>query len=305
MRERLKTVSTSHHVTSPNPLTRHIIHNVTRRSVALFLAAVPVLLTPVGSVLAQTPTPPDWAQTSTPTFTVFYSPGFGGDRDFAIKWLTHAEGVMKGKYRITNTGFKVSIYLYPTPNEKADVGHAQIDTSNSIATIHYLSPSASSWTSSPKKFASLGVPYDDNHHAKVLVSEYIPLAHVAVQEQRPKGGWRYRSGPAWIHQGLQEYDAIFHSTEFNKAALAAKLREFGRRNVDQFICCQDGLLNIADVYNGGALFWWYLAERFGEDIHRRLLSSGRKTFAEALNEETGVRPEVLQQAFMGWITSVP
>ena len=87
-------------------------------------------------------------------------------------------------------------------------------------------------------------------------------------------------------QGLQEYDAIFHSTEFNRLSSLHDFAKSGPRIRDGSACCRDGLPEISDVYNGGALFMWYLAERFGEDIHRRLLQNTRSTFALALAEET-------------------
>jgi hypothetical protein len=230
--------------------------------------------------------PPDWIQTQTPGATIFYEKGYEADRDFAQLWLTRTEDLMKAKYAVTATGYEVGFYLYSAPNEHADVGHAQTVTSGRIATIHYLAPSASAWKST-NRTTSLRFPYDDNFHAKVIISEYIALAHVAAQDARTqRGGWRYYAAPSWVSQGLQEYDAIFHSTEFNRTVVAGRLREIGAINQDWFACCQDGLPEISDVYNAGALFMWYLAERFGEDIHRRLLQSTGSTFALALAEET-------------------
>jgi hypothetical protein len=230
--------------------------------------------------------PPDWIETRTPSATFFYEKGYEADRDFAQVWLTRAEDLMKAKYGVTATGYQVGFYLYSEPNERADVGHAQTVTSGPTAIIHYLAPSALAWKST-NRTTSLRFPYDDNFHAKVIVSEYIALAHVAAQDARTqRGGWRYYTAPSWFSQGLQEYDAIFHSTEFNRIVVASRLREVGTMNQGWFACCEDGVPQISDVYNGGALFMWYLADRFGEDIHRRLLQNTSSTFALALVVET-------------------
>jgi hypothetical protein len=82
-------------------------------------------------------------------------------------------------------------------------------------TIRLLTRSAPVWRA--RNFtSSLGLPKaGDDYHVKVLVSEYIPIGHYAVQDGRSARGWQYYSAPEWFVQGLQEYDAIFHSTDSN------------------------------------------------------------------------------------------
>jgi hypothetical protein len=73
-----------------------------------------------------------------------------------------------------------------------------------------------------------------------------------------------------------------------------------------FTCCQDGLVNIADETNGGAAFAWFLAQRFGDDVHNRILRSSAPTFAEALAAEIrplGI-PELFSE-FMEWLHEDP
>ena len=247
-----------------------------------------------------------WNQARTPTATIFYEKGYEADRDFATTWLSRADDLMKDKYRVTATGYQVSFYLYPEPNENAGVGLARTVTSGPIAVIHYLAPAAMTWKST-NRTTSLRFPFDENFHAKVIISEYIALAHVAVQDSRTqRGGWRYYMAPSWVSQGLQEYDAIFHSTEFNRTVVARRLREFGTVNQGWFGCCQDGVPVISDVYNGGALFMWYLADRYGEDIHRRLLVNASAVFAQALMQETtSADAEGLFEDFRNWLKSPP
>jgi hypothetical protein len=257
------------------------------------LAVLGVLL------FVQSATAPVWIEASHPTYTIFYERGYEADRDFAQTWLDRADSLMRAKYRITDTGRYVSFYLYTVPNAHADVGLAQIETTNDVSTIHYLAPSAPAWKATTKT-TSLRLPYDENFHAKVIISEYIPLAHRAVQATRP-GGWRYYDAPSWVSQGLQEYDGFFHTTEFNRTTAFERMRVFGRNNLTKFSCCRDGLPQITDTYNGGALFMAYLAERFGEGIHVRLLLNTQPTFAAALESETHADVTTLFGDFQRWL----
>jgi len=247
---------------------------------------------------------PAWIEARHATYTIYYEPGYEADRDFAQTWLDRTESLMRSKYAVAATGYKVNVYLYSTANDHAGIGHAQVQTSGNSATIHYLAPTAPAWQTTIST-TSLRLPYDQNYHAKVIVSEYIALAHTAVQATRTSG-WRYYDAPSWVSQGLQEYDGFFHSTEFNRTAGFAKMREFGRTNLEKFTCCQDGLPLIADTYNGGALFMAYLAERFGEDIHVRLLRSTASTFASALRDETHTSDvSMLSSEFHNWLMKQP
>jgi hypothetical protein len=138
---------------------------------------------------------------------------------------------------------------------------------------------------------SLGLPKDNNFHAKVLMSEYITVGHYVVQESRAKtGGWRYGSAPEWFIQGLQEYDGIFHTTGANRDATKAALFAWARTRPSAFACCSPGLA-ISDAYNGGATFMAFLlrARQLPDrDFVSRCDSpAGRHRFAEVA---TAARP---------------
>lgn len=154
--------------------------------------------------------------------------------------------------------------------------------------------------------SSLGLPKDgQDYHAKVLMSEYIPIGHYAVQDSRPSGGWQYYSAPQWFVQGLQEYDGIYHTTETNRTRTADTLMKWARQNEPRFACCTNGL-ELADVYNGGAVFLAFLAAEFGEGIHERLLRSGARTFEEALGNETKPYSKgELFRRFRQWVVREP
>jgi hypothetical protein len=133
------------------------------------------------------------------------------------------------------------------------------------------------------------------------MSEYIPLGHYAVQASRASGGWRYYTAPKWFVQGLQEYDAIFHSTDNNRTTTSKLLYAWANQNPSTFSCCSPKL-EIADDYNGGATFLAFLADKFGEDIHARILRNSASTFEAALASETKLySPLELFGLFRKWM----
>lgn len=150
--------------------------------------------------------------------------------------------------------------------------------------------------------SSLGLSKDsEDYHAKVLMSEYIPIGHYAVQDSRSTAGWQYYSAPQWFVQGLQEYDGIYHTTETNRTRTADTLMKWARQNEGRFACCTKGI-EVEDAYNGGAAFMVFLAAEFGEGIHERLLRSGARTFDQALASETKpYSPSELVSRFRTWV----
>jgi len=233
-----------------------------------------------------------WIETKRPHYSIFAQPGYEADVELARTWMDRAETLMKSKYGVVPDRYRISLYLHPAPTGSANVGLAvnrccTPDASGlKTGTIDYLAPSAPAMRAAANALSSLGMPKNDpSYHAKVIVSEYIPIGHYAVQDSRPSGGWRYYDAPDWFVQGLQEYDAIFHTTETNRTVTAGKLVEWAKRNPATFACCEKGLA-IGDVYNGGATFMAFLAADSSEDVHARLLRSGAATFEAALLEVT-------------------
>ncbi len=233
-------------------------------------------------------------------YSILYQSGYEKDAQFTRAWLDRAEDLLKTKYGVPYSGFYVSFYLYPAPMEFADVGLANLRCCSKDAdgirtgTISYLAPSAPAWKT-PPGLTSLGLPKDENYHAKVMMSEYITVGHYVVQESRIKtGGWRYRSAPEWFVQGLQEYDGIFHTTDANRNVTKTALFAWARNHPSTFACCSPGLA-ISDVYNGGATFMAFLAANFGEDIHARLLRDTAIYFDAAFGNQT--KPYNLAQLF--------
>jgi hypothetical protein len=250
-----------------------------------------------------------WIEGKTEHFSVFYQAGFEQDELFARTWANRAELLMKDKYGVVPRHYRLSIYLYPAPAPGIDVNNARIRCCTSSAagdstgTIEMLAPSAPAMKTSGA-ISSLGMrKNDESYHAKILMSEYIPVGHYEAQNNRAAGGWSYYTAPNWFVQGLQEYDAIFHTTDTNRDVTARRLTEWAAARPGTFSCCNPGLV-ISDDYNGGAAFVTFLAAQFGEGIHSKLLRSPLPTFASALSEETKPysRDELLAK-FRSWLQS--
>jgi len=266
----------------------------------LFLLALPSLLN------AQ------WIESKGAHYTVFYQAGYDSDVEFTRKWLDATEQLMKAKYGVSPDRYHMSIYLLPAPADGIDTtqsGQNQCctTTANGVltGTIRLLSRSAPIWKAAALS-SSLGLPKTgDDYHAKVLVSEYIPIGHYAVQDSRASGGWRYYSAPNWFVQGLQEYDAIFHSTDSNSTMTRQRLLQWAKASSTKFSCCSPNLTT-SDAYNGGATIMAFLAAQFGEGVHARLLRNSANTFESALARETEpYSPQQLFEQFRKWLDTTP
>jgi hypothetical protein len=232
-----------------------------------------------------------WIEARSAHYSVFYQAGFDDDVRRVRAWADETERVMKDKYGVVPLHYRMSIYLHPTPTTGADVNTAHnhccrsVGNGDSIGMIDMLASSAAAMKDTTAH-SSLGMPKSsDDYHAKILISEYIPIGHFEAQNARPSGGWKYYTAPNWFVQGLQEYDAIFHSTATNRDTTAKRLSAWAAANAPVFSCCAPDLA-ITNAYNGGAAFMTFLAVQFGEGVHARLLRSGAPTFADALTEQT-------------------
>jgi hypothetical protein len=153
---------------------------------------------------------------------------------------------MKRKYGVILDNYHIALYLYPTPIDRANVGIANTECCDEFkgglktGTVYYLTPSAREWKSTTHK-SSLGLSFDANFRAKVILSEYIPVGHWTVQDSR-KAGWRYYSAPDWFTQGLQEFDAIFHTTKFNRTVARTNLFAKSATVSSTVQCCSSGII---------------------------------------------------------------
>jgi hypothetical protein len=246
-----------------------------------------------------------WIEARSTQYSVFYQEANRQDVEKVRAWLDLAEQTMSQKYGVTRTGWQLSVYLHPAPTSRASVSTAAVTTNNTAKTavLDYLAPSAIEWANGGT--SSLGLPKNDDYHAKVIVHEYVTLGHQTVQQQASRGaGWSYYSAPSWFVQGLQEYDGLLHSTAANRSAAPDAIRRWAGANREGFACCQtlgdQQRIFVDDIYNGGLLFHTFLVSRFGDDIQRRLLLSAESTLYSALARETNSSVSELFSRFREW-----
>jgi hypothetical protein len=256
--------------------------------------------------------PAQWLESKTPHYSVFYQSGSDNDATFARTWLDRVESLMKSKYGVVPDQYYMAVYLLNEPTDDINTNQSgqnqccrRVSASLRTGTIRLLAPSAPIWRDSTL-VSSLGLPKSgEDFHAKVLMAEYIPVGHYAVQDARPGGGWQYYSAPDWFVQGLQEYDAIFHTTDANRASTSKRLFEWAKRNSAKFAAPSVPGFTIADSHNGGAAVMAFLAAEFGEEVHARVLRNPADTFEAAFAAET--RPYTtgeLLERFRRWLDAL-
>ena len=247
-----------------------------------------------------------WIEVRRAHYSIYYQKGYKADAKFTQKWMDRIEDLMRSKYDVVPTQYHISVYLLPLPTDDIDVNESGQNrccvTTNRgriTGTIKLLTPSSPAWKNTKLK-SSLGLLKNaPDYSVKVLLSEYIPIAHYCVQAARPAGGWEYYDAPNWFIQGLQEYDAIFHTTVYNRKWTAASLLSWAKSERKGFTCCKP--IKLGDDYNGGAIFMAFLAERFGEDVHKRILQDSSPTFDGAILKETGHSLPELFDMFQSWL----
>ncbi|HEY4099722.1 MAG TPA: hypothetical protein VGM20_02470 [Gemmatimonadales bacterium] len=251
-----------------------------------------------------------WIEVRRSHYSVFYQPDVARDTAMIIRWADSSIALMHSKYGVTPDRYRLGIYLYPSPAAGVTVDDARIHCCSDSAgvdtgRIELLAPSAPAMQQSTA-VSSLGVRKNsESYVAKILMSEYIPIGHYEVQRQRADGGWSYYDAPNWFVQGLQEFDAIFHSTTENRSTTSRRLMAWAKAHSDVFSCCSPDL-SLRDDYNGGAAVLAFLAAEFGESVHQRILADSASTFAAALTDVT--RPLSRRQLFarfQTWLNAQP
>ena len=254
----------------------------------------------IANALAQT-----WLQKESTQYTIYYVSEYAEDVEFVRAWLDHTERLMLEKYGLQRHGYHISVYLHPAPARRAGVGLAALlCCSQNTGEIHYLTPSAPAWEEAQRNGSrtSLGMPFDDDYHAAVLVHEYITVGYTRISADKPRG-FRYYSAPAWFYQGLEQYDGTFHSTEANRTAGYERLLDHADRNLrGKIYCCRTldlerQTFGSSDVYNGGNLLMKFMADQYGEEFHVDLLKSEQPTFTQALEEELALRGQTVSGTF--------
>jgi hypothetical protein len=76
---------------------------------------------------AQTPVAADkWIEARGSHYTLFSRAGYEKDAEFARALLDRGDVLLQKKYGVTLAGYRVDVYLYPEPNERAGLDRASL-----------------------------------------------------------------------------------------------------------------------------------------------------------------------------------
>jgi hypothetical protein len=206
----------------------------------------------------------------------------------AARVLTTITDATALKYGTRFNGFRADVRLHLPPPEMGSRSGPymcclrDMDEGLTIATVVYNGALAG---------------HDDE---VALATAVMPLAYLAVQTERGPG-WLFNDAPEWFIEGLAALDGRYmtQSPRQERADLV-RWKQQHRRTIE---CCGTAgrSMFFPDQALGGASFLAYLAERFGDDIHARILRSNAASFTRAFEEET--RPytmSALFDSFVAW-----
>ena len=219
----------------------------------------------------------------------------------------------------------VNVMLLPAPDANADTGttrfmhswgspgadalYGAIADRTRYAFIPYVTPSAPAW-SAATHWGVLQAPAGD-FHAKNLMHEYIHAVQhtIRVGETEKRRPWDYL--PLWVTEGLAEFEGGAHTTDFYRTVGYERLIRYVVEAVPDQVMLHETLaetspatITTTDIYFGGHLLVYWLADAIGEDVHARLLRYTQDTFAEALAAElaaAGMTVPEAWTAFKAWL----
>ena len=229
-------------------------------------------------------------------YTVYYDEGYRADAEFARGVLNPAATRFRTRYGSSDTPVEIHLLAEPTT-----VGGTRIQPGTALASggpshlaIYLMSRSAPAMQGACCN--GLGLRFTDGGYQRtVLVHEFS----TAFQHHYP--GYNKWSG--WFVQGLQQYEGL---TAAGSSNLWQRTAEKVFR--DGTVSCSgrnggNERLAVTEVYWAGALVLRYLADRFGEASHIRILDSARSTLTEAIADEqpSGETPCELFDDFRNWM----
>ena len=222
----------------------------------------------------------------------------------------------------------VMVVLLPAPDQHADTGttrfmhswgspgddalYGALTNLVRYAFIPYVTPSASNW-STVNHWGVLQAPAA-HFHVKNLMHEYTHAVQHTIRvgetERRP---WNYL--PSWVTEGLAEFEGGVHTTNFYRTVGYERLIRYVVEEIPGQVMLQrtetlaatsPATITTTDVYFGGHLILYWLAETLGEDVHRRLIRYEHETFNAALTAElaaAGMTMEEGWDALRAWVAA--
>ena len=292
-----------------------------------------------------------WLEAPYQHFSICYTAAYADDVPWVALWVTHAHTTLARKYGTPElrtvrdatpenradayqggpdgARMHVNVMLLPQPDGNASTGttrfmhswgsseadalYGTITDQVRHAFIPYLTPSAPHWTVADRWGVLQAPTY--HFHAKNLMHEYTHAVQhtIRVGETAQRRPWDYL--PAWVTEGLAEYEGGAHTTAFYRTTGYQRLlRHVVEEIPDQVVLrSSQGLtgatvatITTTDVYFGGHLIVYWLAAALGEDVHARLVRHQEDTFTAALAAELAAADLTMQEAwdaFAAWVAA--
>lgn len=227
-------------------------------------------------------------------YTVCHVERYGDDARSVRDILDAAIPRLRQRYGPTST--PVDIYLFPEPGT---VHGITIQPGTALAyggprhlAVYLMAVSAPSMQGAC--CTGLGLTFTDPAYQRTVhVHEFATafIHHYAG----------YRKWAGWFVQGLEQYEGLEASRTLWSRAAERAWR-------DDSVSCQRNAngreeLIVSEPYWAGAVVLQYLADRFGERSHIRILESNRTTITEAIADEqpTGETPCDLVDDWGAWM----
>jgi hypothetical protein len=171
-----------------------------------------------------------------------------------------------------------------------------------FAEIDTLTPSADAWRGEELSLA--GLPFDsDDYRAKNIIHEFTHAVQITVW-----GEPRDAAYPLWWFEGLPEFDGLSRTTAAAEGTAPAALIHRVRSQLPEppvySVIQIDEALSVDRGYTAGPLFAWFLADKFGEDIHNELLRAAPEEFWSRLLRLTRTgQHSSLYGKFVRWLAA--
>ena len=226
-------------------------------------------------------------------YAVCHVDGYAADARCVRGILDAATSRLRGRYRPTSTS--VDIYLFPEPDSVHGVairpGSALAYGGPRHLAIYLMARSAPAMQGACCN--GLGLAFTDPAYQRTVhVHEYS----TAFIHHYPG----YSKWAGWFVQGLEQYEGLEAAGTLWHRAAERVWRD------DSVSCSRSGAgeqLVVSEPYWAGAVFLRFLADRFGERSHVRILESGRSTLTEAIADEqpAGETPCELVDRWRAWM----
>ena len=226
-------------------------------------------------------------------YTVCHVDGYADDAQFVRGILDAAATRLRQRYGPTST--PVDIYLFPEPNT---VHGVTIQPGSALAyggprhlAIYLMARSAPAMQGACCN--GIGLAFADPAYQRTL---HVHEFSTAFIHHYPG----YSKWAGWFVQGLEQYDGLEAAGTLWQRAAERVWRD------DSVSCRRSGggeQLVVSEPYWTGAVFLQYLADRFGERSHVRILESSRSTLTEAIADEqpSGETPCELIDRWRAWM----